>query len=248
MDSVNREQILTVDNVLVLIADMVQKKYSAGYIVKTVGSLRHHRNMAEAPEIVFENEKIKLALANVNKLPKSEDSWLPVTVEMIEEWEKVADRDLSPKSAVMVKGTIWLGFTCMLRRSEYHKAEKGRGSYALKEEGVSVNREQVSVTFAEGWKYSNVRWTLDFNYIPGTEEKAYRAIKNYIVMRKLMAPTTDQFLVTEDGAPLDKYMWSPFFNHLVDHSAWVGAQFDAPLFKDMGGVCLAQGRTGHQIS
>ena len=132
MDSLNRQQIPTVDNVLVLIADMVQKKYSAGYTVKTVGGLRHHCNMAEAPDIVFENDKIKLALANMKKLPKNEDSRLPVTVKMIEEWEKVADRDLSPKSAVMVKGAVWLGFTCMLRRSEYHKAEKGRASYALK--------------------------------------------------------------------------------------------------------------------
>ena len=40
MDSVNCKQIPTVDNILVLIADMVQKKYSAGYIVKTVGGLR----------------------------------------------------------------------------------------------------------------------------------------------------------------------------------------------------------------
>ena len=146
----------------------------------------------------------------------------------------------------MVKGAIWLGFTCMLRRSEYHKAEKGRGSYALKEEGVSVNREQVSITFTKGWKYSNVRRTLDFNYIPGTEENAYRAIKNYIVMRELLAPMTDQFLVTEDGAPLDKYMWSPFFNHLVDHSAWVGLNLMPHSLRIEG--ASARHRAGQDIS
>ena len=178
--------------------------------------------MAEAPDIVFENEKIKLAMANVNKLPKSEDSRLPVTVDMMNEWETVADWDLSPKSAVMVKGAIWLGFTCMLQRNEYHKAEKGRGSYALKTNGVSVDREKVTITFAEGWKFINVCRMLEFDYVPGTQAKAYRAIKNYLTMRELLAPTTDQFLVTEDGAPLNKYMWSPFFNHLVDHSSWVG--------------------------
>ena len=32
--------------------------------------------------------------------------------------------------------------------------------------------------------------------------------------------TTDIFFVTEEGRPLNQYIWSPLFNHMVNHSEW----------------------------
>ena len=32
--------------------------------------------------------------------------------------------------------------------------------------------------------------------------------------------TSDNFLLTDEGRPLDHYIWTPLFNHMLNHSDW----------------------------
>ena len=219
MDSINHQPIPTVDNVLLLIADMLSKEYSNNYISRLINSQRYHKNMATNPNEVLSHPKLKIALSNIYKRPIPDDTRLPLTPEAIISMSSVADRDFSLKNAIMVKAALWLAFTCMLRWGEY--SYSGQCSTPLKTEHITITRHSVTLHFSEGWKWKNRHTTLKYPYVAGTHSRAYSLLCNYHKLRASMSFTsTDIFFVTDEGRPLDQYVWTPLFNHMVDHSDW----------------------------
>ena len=175
--------------------------------------------MAANPDEVLSHPKVKIALSNIYKRPIPDDTYLPLIPEAIISMSSVTDRDFSLKNAIMVKAALWLTFTCMLRWGEY--SYSGQNSTPLKTEHITITRHSVTLHFSEGWKWKNRCTTLKYPYVASTHSKAYSALCNYHKLRTSMSfTTTDIFFVIEERRPLDQYIWSPLFNHIVNHSDW----------------------------
>ena len=148
MTSIQHKPTPTVENILLMIADMLSKNYSSRYISGLITSLRYHRNMSAKPDLILSNPQIKLALANIHQHPVTEDTRIPLTPEAIISISSIADRDFSVKNALMAKATLWLAFTCMLRKGEYSHSRVN--SNPLKTEHITISRNSLTLHFPEG--------------------------------------------------------------------------------------------------
>ena len=222
MTSMQHKLTPTVENSLLMIADMLSKNYSSRYISVLITSLRYHRNMSANPDLILSNLQIKLALANVHQRPVTEDTRFPITPEAIISMSSIADRDFLVQNALMAKAALWLAFTCMLRKGEYSHSRVN--SNPLKTEHITISRNSLCIFLKVG-KPKNRCTTIKYSYVEGTRSKAYAALRNYQKICDTMTlATSDSFFLTDDGKPLDNYIWSPFFNHMLDHSDWHGLQ------------------------
>ena len=119
MTSIQHTPTPTVENILLMIADMLSKNHSSRYISGLITSLRYHRNMSANPDLILSDPQIKLALANIHQHPVAEDTHIPLTPEAIISMSSIADRDFSVQNALMAKAALWVAFTCMLHKGEY---------------------------------------------------------------------------------------------------------------------------------
>ena len=209
MMSIQHKPTPTVENILLMIADMLSKNYSSRYISGLITSLRYHRNMSANTDLILSDPQIKLALANVHQHPVAEDTHIPLTPEAIISMSSIADRDFSVKNALMAKVALWLAFTCMLRKGEY--SHSGVNSNPLKTEHITISKNSLTLHFPEGWKAKNRCTTIKYSYIEGTHSKVYAALCNYQKVHATMTlATSDSFFLMDDGKPLDNYIWAPF--------------------------------------
>ena len=151
----------------------------------------------------------------------AEDTQIPLTPEAIISMSSIADRDFSVQNTLMAKATLWLAFTCMLCKGEY--SHSGVNSNPLKSEHITISKNSLTLHFPAGWKAKNRCTTIKYSYIEGTCSKAYAALHNYQkVCATMTLATSDSFFLTDNGKPLDNYIWTPFFNHMLDHLDWHG--------------------------
>ena len=209
MMSIQHKPTPTVENILLMIADMLSKNYSSRYISGLITSLRYHRNMSANPDLILSDPQIKLALANIHQCSVTEDTCIPLTPEAIISMSSIADRDFSVQNALMAKATLWLAFTCMLRKGEYSHSRVN--SNPLKTEHITICKNSLTLHFPEGWKAKNRCTTIKYSYVEGNRSKAYAALRNYQKVRATMTQaTSDSFFLMDDGKPLDNYTGSPF--------------------------------------
>ena len=209
MTSIKHKPTPTVENILLMIADMLSKNYSSRYISGLITSLRYHRNMSANPDLILSDPQIKLALANIHQCSVTEDTCIPLTPEAIISMSSIADRDFSVQNALMAKATLWLAFTCMLRKGEYSHSRVN--SNPLKTEHITISKNSLTLDFPEGWKAKNRCTTIKYSYVEGNRSKAYAALCNYQkICATMNLATSDTFLLMDDGKPLDNYTGPPF--------------------------------------
>ena len=67
MESIHHQPIPTVENILLMVANMHSKNYSNRYISRLINSLHYHRNMSSSPDEILPNPQVKIALVNIHK-------------------------------------------------------------------------------------------------------------------------------------------------------------------------------------
>ena len=163
MMSIQHKPTPTVENILLMIADMLSKNYSSRYISGLITSLKYHRNMSANPDLILSNPQIKLALANIHQHPVTEDTCIPLTPEAIISMSSIADRDFLVQNTLMAKAALWLAFTCMLCKGEYSHSRVN--SNPLKTEHITICKNSLTLHFPEGWKAKNRCTTIKYFYV-----------------------------------------------------------------------------------
>ena len=223
MTSIQHKPTPTVENILLMIVDILFKNYSSRYISRLITSLRYHRNMSANLDLILSDPQIKLALANIHQCPVPEDTRIPLTPEAIISMSSLADRDFLVQNTLMAKAALWLAIMCMLCKGEY--SHSGVNSNPLKTEHITISKNSLTLHFPEGWKAKNRCTTIKYSYVEGTRSKVYAALHNYQkICATMTLATSNSFFLMDDGKPLDNYIWSPFFNYMLDHSDWHGLQ------------------------
>ena len=174
---------------LLFLSHMKREGYSTRYISKGVTCLRYHPKLTENYCDISRHPDVRNALANLHKtLLQLEDTRIPLTKSMLEEFEKIVDRDFSRKSALTLKTGLWLGFTCMLRVGELvtSTAVDKEFAHTIPFKLLSFDKKAITITF-EGWKLVHHRRTLSFQYIKGSEEKMFSLLTKYSKFRAASA-------------------------------------------------------------
>ena len=219
MKRLKLKPIPTVNTVLRLIADMDINQYSSRYIGCAVSAMKTHRKLNMDGDELTTSRAIKDALANVRKgRPVKEDTRLPISPDMVREMSDIADRDFSSIMALTFKALLWTGITAMLRGGEMtNNTQDGTN---IKRENISVSRKGITIPF-HGWKNKLHRRTLLFPFLPGTAEEAHSVLKDYIKIRPRLSDHEERALFVDDkGRPFNRFTFTPFFHHLVDHCSY----------------------------
>ena len=197
MTLLKRHQVPTPKNIVDFIAYCVAKEFRPSTIESNVTALKYHKNRKLDWYILKSDPLVVTAMKNIRKQLKEQDTRIPASPTMIDNFSAIADRDFSPRNAIMVKGAMWIAFMCMLRRSEYchslftprtkkgrinHKFKRYYDLYDFSEVDHAVTIENVRVHKTGGVYFSLVKGhknaqcidRLRFPFIPGTEKRAYK--------------------------------------------------------------------------
>ena len=220
MEKLESPNIPTVETTLQLVADMHMQEYSARYIGCAVSALKSHPQIQMNPDDLTFHPDIKAALSNICKeRPIKEDMRIPITANLIREFSGIADCNFSPIMAITMKAILWLGLTCMLCQGKICNNTREDSNILLS--NMSCSKTGISITF-HGWKLKSHRGMLKFPYLKGTEEEAFQAIKKYKKVHKAREVDDPVLFVDDKGKPFNRYNFSPFLYHLIDHSTYQG--------------------------
>ena len=220
MEKLETLNVPTVEMALQLVADMHMQEYSARYIGCAVSALKSHPQIQMNLDDLTFHPDIKAALSNIRKeRPIKEDTRIPITPDLIREFSSIADHDFSPIMAITMKAVLWLGLTCMLRQGEICNNMREDSNTLLS--NMSCSKTGICITF-HGWKLKSHRRTLKFPYLKGTEDEAFQAIKKYKKVREAREVDDPVLFVDNKGKPFNRYNFSPFLYHLIDHSTYQG--------------------------
>ena len=243
MEKLETPNIPTVEMALQLVADMHIQEYLARYIGCVVSVLKSHPQIEMNPDDLTFHPDIKAALSNIRKeRPIKEDTRIPITANLIRKFSSIADRDFSPIMAITMKAILWLGLTCMLRQGQICNNTREDSNILLS--NMSCSKIGISITF-HGWKLKSHRHTLKFLYLKGTKEEAFQAIKKYKRVHEAREVDDPVLFIDDKGKPFNRYNFSPFLYHLINHSTYQGLNVTCHSLRIGGGHSQAQRRNGN---